>query len=399
MKAAGQTVGGSERAEDNHRLMLKCRDPALRIGSAHRPVRRLSAVAAFARKERPDGSGVQLSPASVASYEPAKVALVKRLHARRATGCHRHHCHPSRRAAARHQCGQGSGTASAVRNHLRQLGLAANAYHSAHRHLPPGWLGNTYSDRPQNLHRAQNVGALVYLLPYLDEKALFDRIKVDLNVKTVAPHWYTDNTMQQLAMTRLSLFICPADTPYESDGVWCAFATYHQGSFPRSTASQSSLDLGRTNYVGMAGRFGSTGVEECDVYQGVFTNRSQTRLEHVKDGTSKTLMFGEVYGQKGKDSYRPEPQDYARFDFNYSWMGIGALPIFSVGTSGTFIDDIVFTTRWRSSHTFNSEHIGIIYFCFADGSVKPLEKDIDFDILVELGGMSDSVKGVSLETR
>lgn len=48
----------------------------------------------------------------------------------------------------------------------------------------------------------------------------------------------------------------------------------------------------------MAGRYGSTGIELADAYQGIFTNRSRTRLEHVKDGASKTIMFGEVYGEK-----------------------------------------------------------------------------------------------------
>ena len=100
-------------------------------------------------------------------------------------------------------------------------------------------------------------------------------------------------------------------------------------------------------------------------------------------------MFGEVYGQKGKGAgRRPTKEDKARFDHNYSWMGVGALPIALTGTLG-FLDDYVFSTPWRSAQTFNSEHIGIIHFCFADGSVRPLEKDIDFDTLINLGGMAD----------
>jgi hypothetical protein len=79
----------------------------------------------------------------------------------------------------------------------------------------------------------------------------------------------------------------------------------------------------------MAGRFGSTGIEQWDKQKGVFTNRSRTRLEYVKDGTSKTLMFGEAYGQKFNMGYRffPGQRNYGRFDFNFSWMGVGALPI------------------------------------------------------------------------
>ena len=284
-------------------------------------------------------------------------------------------------------------------NNLRQLGIAANAYHSAHERLPPGWLGDIHGNRAPDFTKAQYVGALVYLLPHLDQKQLFDRIKVNLNVKTQAPPWFSDERSRQLAKTRLTEFVCPSATATESEPAW-AFTTYRESGFPRSArlfsggrlspARELDEDLlfGRTNYVGMAGRFGSTGIKECDAYQGVFTNRSRTRLEQVLDGTGKTLMFGEVNGEKQGAS-----------QFSYSWIGVGALPIYLYGPRATSFDDLAFTDApLRSRQSFNSEHVdGVMNVCFADGSVKQLQTGIEYRILLEMCGMSDGFIGIRLK--
>ena len=136
----------------------------------------------------------------------------------------------------------------------------------------------------------------------------------------------------------------------------------------------------------MAGRFGSTGIDQWDKQKGVFTNRSRTRLEHVKDGTSKTLMFGEFYGEKRKDMRTRWRDSWPEFGANYSWMAIGALPIVLTGSDRDWHAGPLTRPNGR---TFNSEHVGVILFCFADGSVRPISKNIDFDTLVSLGGMAD----------
>ena len=53
----------------------------------------------------------------------------------------------------------------------------------------------------------------------------------------------------------------------------------------------------------------------------------------------------------------------------------------------------VFTAALRSRSTFNSEHTGIMNICLADGSVKPVDKNIEFGVLLRLGGMCDELKG------
>ena len=67
-------------------------------------------------------------------------------------------------------------------------------------------------------------------------------------------------------------------------------------------------------------------------------------------------------------------------------MGIGALAIVNAGIDR---DNRATSVTRPSNNAFNSEHVGVILFCFADGSVRPISKDIDFDTLVSLGGMAD----------
>ncbi len=294
-------------------------------------------------------------------------------------------------------------------NNLRQIGVAAHAYHAKHGRLPPGWIGPpTDKRRSDLLGNFQYVGALVYLLPHLEEQALFEQVKVDLNVARLAPTWIHDQSTKRAALSRLSVFICPSDTPYQSDEVVIQYTTFGRDGHPKSMGATARVrildwsstdprrinyDYGRTNYVGMAGRFGSTGIERWDKQKGVFTNRSRTRLEHVKDGTSKTLMFGEVYGSKRKDLGPSPPEHWPEFRWNYSWMGVGALPLVEPGGDRRYHADAL---TEPNGETFNSEHVGVIQFCFADGSVRPISKDFfswrrsdQFEILVRLGGMAD----------
>jgi prepilin-type processing-associated H-X9-DG protein len=144
----------------------------------------------------------------------------------------------------------------------------------------------------------------------------------------------------------------------------------------------------------MAGRYGSTGVALADTHKGVFTNRSRTRLEHIKDGASKTIMFGETIGNNPVLRFNPE--DSSRY--TWSWVGIGALPIFLVGRSAEPTTDAVLLTDApiRSVQTFNSEHRRVMNVCYADGSVKHILTEIDYGIFIALAGMTDGALGVKL---
>src|SRR5262249_24959746 len=92
---------------------------------------------------------------------------------------------------------------------------------------------------------------------------------------------------------------------------------------------------------------------------GMFDNRTTVSLAQVPDGTSNTLAFGEGVG------------DMSGGVSSLAWGGMGT------GNMGT----------WRgfgqgpdagSWATFGSRHTGVVQFAYADGSVHPLTRAVDY---------------------
>jgi prepilin-type processing-associated H-X9-DG protein len=111
--------------------------------------------------------------------------------------------------------------------------------------------------------------------------------------------------------------------------------------------------------------FPSTGGVNLKLYEGIFTNRSGNKLGAIPDGTSNTLMFGELLG--GFDQNPP----YTTRTIVYSWFGLGALPTKTgIGQPGLPGGTNKPGAYWN---TFSSYHPGGAQFCFADGSVHFLK--------------------------
>jgi prepilin-type N-terminal cleavage/methylation domain-containing protein/prepilin-type processing-associated H-X9-DG protein len=274
----------------------------------------------------------------------------------------------AREAARRAQC----------TNNLRQIGLAAHNFHSAAKRFPPGYLGPWPSIEVPPVGD-QFVGVLPYLLPYLEQESVRDRIEVDLDVDKIRGAWWTDASTWAISQAKLGLFLCPSDDPYANvTGTFVGLHTWWDKDNTKTppgsvwlTGLYMSLagggqNIGRTNYVASAGGMGLTENAYWDFFRGPMYNRSKKGLGDVTDGTSHTLMFGEALGgQYGN-----------RREYAHSWMGSGALP-----------------TAWGLSdtdyHRFSSRHPGVVQFCYCDGSVRPLATTIDDDMMKYLGGMGD----------
>lgn len=269
----------------------------------------------------------------------------------------------AREAARRLQC------ASA----LKQIGLAAHNFCTAQGKLPPGYLGPVPA--AAEVTNDQCIGVLPYLLPYVEQQAVYDGIKVDLRLDQKKPFWTGDASTWTMAQYRLGLFVCPSDDPYRqvTQGVVVNLNTwFNPGS------SQIKLDahflnpttggpLGRTNYIGCAGGYGIVDLPPYDAYRGVFHSRSEYNLSDIRDGTSNTLMFGETAGGFTEKNERI---------IAHSWMGSGAMPVF--GGLGD-----------RLWYRFSSNHGDLVQFAFADGSVRTLSYSVEQDVYRAIAGIRD----------
>ncbi|MFY9255909.1 MAG: DUF1559 domain-containing protein [Fuerstiella sp.] len=205
----------------------------------------------------------------------------------------------SRGAARRTQC----------KNNLKQLGLAMHNYHDVHNSFPLAESGG-----PQDSWR-------VTLLPYVEQRALFERYNQD--------HAWDSPENIALASEHVFAFSCP-QIPKGRD---------------RNSAGQFL-----TAYVAPTGK-GT-----------VFDGATTTQLKSITDGTSNTLLIMEA---RGTSIVWSEPRD----------VGIATNPVsVNEGTNQLDVSDSV----------LSSYHRGGAQALLADGSVRFVSQNIDPQVLQAL---------------
>lgn len=273
-------------------------------------------------------------------------------------------------------------------NNLKQLGLAAQHFHSTYDVLPPGHLGPippAMGPIPAwgGWLGKQWTSVLVWLLPYLEQTPMHSEIDSErashgnislFDVQRLGDPYWEREAAWQLAQTRVTTFLCPSARPYTADDT---FAITHQYYDPSSSMvhqsgaafpDQQGNVLGRTHYLGVAGGMGYTGAAQWDPRRGAFTNRSTNRFADITDGTSNTLLFGEnPGGHKGAPGMKT---------YEFAWVGCGDMATaWGLGGGG-----------W---YQFSSEHPQVVQFCIADGSVRGISTTIATEAFITLSAISD----------
>jgi prepilin-type N-terminal cleavage/methylation domain-containing protein len=266
-------------------------------------------------------------------------------------------------------------------NNLRQIGLAMQAYHDSRKRLPPAILARVQNPAmPKFGH--QFVGALVFLLPFLEEDDVYDAIagSLDLSVDRypggpaagslpVQP-WWTNMTAFRAAETRISAFLCPSANPYANKRTYSNLYTYPETNVEGSNWPTPMRQLGRTNYAASAGGCGNHTRADWQKYAGMFWSRSRNRFQNVQDGLSKTVAFGEVLGG----------YDGNELDFAFTWIGMGDMP------SAWGLPSPLNRPLW---YQHGSEHPSVIMVGLGDAAVKSLSGTTDEDVLLFITGMRD----------
>lgn len=295
-------------------------------------------------------------------------------------------------------------------NQLRQLALGALNFESANRRFPPGGVGVEHTEAtPRRTEPIMtSVGTMVYLLPYIEEKAIADLVDISLQPdiqggREVQAWWDQDHPGSWESSQRwVSPFLCPSEEPVVDNtlvAVKSLISQFRDQNRNRLTvwffpAPRINERLARTTYVGVAGKRGAMPDRNAEgeaqdrclkqehAFRGVMTNRSKTKMRSVTDGTSKTLLFGEALGGNA------EIDGSNRF-LTYSWMGMGSLwtiPGLSCAADEVPCEDPAW---WR----FSSRHPNTVYFSRADGSTHPVSKDVDPPVYWAMSGMQDGSIG------
>ena len=257
----------------------------------------------------------------------------------------------AREAARRSQC----------QNNLKQLGLGLHNYHDTNRCFPMGANVRTFS-----------WGSLVALLPYVEQRAAFQSV----DFKAPDCCLWTKQTQTagktEPASIRIPVYTCPSD-PHAGQSLLSG----PTGPLP------GSADCGRLypgNYLGVSGDTG-IGFPACFSNIAATTNgtgmmftRSSTRLDHVKDGTSQTLFYGE----------RGLPND-----LGWGWVLCGGSECEQyLSLQNGLVPPRDLPTSSITVSNFWSWHPGGAYFLLVDGSVRYLSLNVSYNTLKALSTKS-----------
>ena len=240
----------------------------------------------------------------------------------------------AREAARRMQCS----------SNLRQLGLAAQNYHSTFNRFPPGFMVVGKSGTPGGWAWG------VFLMPFIEQSPLKD---------TLSPTLYKledvilDPALLPMLQADLSVFRCPSSP--------IGRLRTHQGAPNPKVAS--------ANYTCSRGFFNLSGaMSMVKDNNGLLYGESGIRIQDVIDGTSNTFALGErtAFGAN------LDPANDGKWP---SWCGPGG-----GGACNTVSSSVSEKLNHQTSnHAFSSQHSGGAVFCFVDGSVHFVAETISFD--------------------
>lgn len=240
----------------------------------------------------------------------------------------------AREAARRSQC----------QNHLKQLGLAVHNYHDSSRCLPMG------SSNPSSVG---SWGMMLALMPQLERTPLFRT--ANTNNQNCCNEIITLQAMNRPNPADVSLpfLFCPSELN----------ANILLTSGP-PTPTYPCGKLYAFSYLGVSGTIHS-GCGSTSTGRGLFFSRSNIRLSHIVDGTSSTLAMGE----------RGIPSDLA-----WGWSICGGLECEHYLSTQIGLSRAQNLPAGTGVEThFSSWHPGGAYFLLADGHVKFLNNNIDYN--------------------
>jgi prepilin-type N-terminal cleavage/methylation domain-containing protein/prepilin-type processing-associated H-X9-DG protein len=195
----------------------------------------------------------------------------------------------AREAARRAQCS----------NNIRQLGLALHNYHAANGKFPPSSVWRNSSGAFDS-SQAQNTNSpnlfedwIILILPQLEQMNLRQEFNLTYPVTDTSHPNANGVTNSQAVGTNLAILLCPSDT-------------FNRTPFIAST-SPSNLASNLGNYPWARGNYGanaSLGYMYAGEglgapwwssgYCGVMGANDSLRIDDIKDGTSNTILIGEL---------------------------------------------------------------------------------------------------------
>jgi len=257
-------------------------------------------------------------------------------------------------------------------NNLKQIGFASHGYHDARGFLPPSRIADGWATWA------------VVILPFMEEKAGFALWDVKAS--------YSAQT-QSARSVQVKAYYCP--TRRKSGGMSTsgdpssgALSDYAGacGSMVRYTGqSPDWQDSVNANGVIITARSTVSG-SNVNTYEGIVP------LSAIRDGTSKTLMFGDKYvrsdqfgvGSGGEGSLTAGDGSIYNGDNEWNFTRVA-------GPGSAVTDGPQDETTYVAAR-FGSDHFSLCQFAMCDGSVRAIANTTPTDVLALLAQRADKQK-------
>jgi prepilin-type processing-associated H-X9-DG protein/prepilin-type N-terminal cleavage/methylation domain-containing protein len=249
-------------------------------------------------------------------------------------------------------------------NNLKQAGLALYQFESVQGRFPPGAVHGPF--QPAGVTTAATHGVWPFVLPYLEQQALFDQYNMSIDFNGPPNH--------TAVATQLGVLQCPTAGPNR-----VVSADHAQGAFTDGGAG-ACIDYGPV--AGVNALLGMLGIVDPGNNQGVLPPNVMCRVADIPDGTSCTLMVAEDAGRP--ELWRAGRLDRDGFAIGGPWAS-SANPVVVWGAS----DDGKMLLGSCALNCSNNQqpysfHAGGANFLFADGSVHFLKDGLDIRVLARL---------------
>lgn len=275
----------------------------------------------------------------------------------------------SRKAARRTQCA----------NNLKQIGLAYHAHESTYGAFPPLSIHDS----------TKSVGWGIFLLPFLEQQALYDRYNME------APFFYTNPTYgienQEVSNTPLDFFRCPSAPQrgaYTYTFNYPGYPPITWQAWPADYSPVAAVSLSLADYLELG--------PSSDQLAGALQPDQPTPTNALRDGTSQTILIVEMAGKN--DLWRSGGRTGEKLSGYYGGQGgwadatSGASQLYGSTHDGT-ISPGPCGIDCSNDYGLYAFHGGGANVLFADGSVRLLQRNTDIRVLAGLitraGGEAD----------
>lgn len=280
----------------------------------------------------------------------------------------------AREAARRTQC----------KNCLKQFGLAIHNYHDVVNILPSSITNITAGGGCCNM---AGVGALVHLLPYMDQAPLYNSINFNAGLVP----WYMPVPSSPPAGSRYQEIVppgfrCPSDTTPmtynpNNQGIW-APGSYGLCDGAQAHASNNGCTAYQGNVFGTGSAYLASGPDPTTV-SGIYSRGGySSRFSEVTDGLSNTIFMGEIRAECSDHAQQGWANTNNHFFSTTAPINFNTCP----GASGAGCNN---ASAWNTSMGFKSRHVGVVHVLLGDGSVRALSENIDYMTYQKLGDRRD----------